>query len=570
MNYNYNLKGSFIKPLHMLIPLFLVLVLLAGCGGSSSPTNDNTTLPDAVPYNVSFISDHFSGSQHCARCHDGLSDQKGNDLSIHKAWQSTMMSNSAIDPLWKAKVASEVKRNPGAKEVIEEKCSRCHTPMANVEANFAGDRVTLLGNGFLNPDNPHYDAAMNGVSCTLCHQIENTPELGTVQGFSGGFEIAENLGADRNIYGPYSDPLVNPMINNVNFTPIHSAHVNESKLCATCHNLDTPVLHPNGEAAGIYFPEQAPYTEWEYSDFNGTQECQSCHMPVAEGSVIISTRPQNGSLNPRSPFRQHQFIGANTYMLNIIKNNKVKLGAIADDASFDQTIQNSRELLKAAANTEIIRASFIEGKLDFSVKVTNLSGHKFPTSIPTRRAWLHVTIQDGENTTLFESGALAEDGRKIIGVDDKTIGTYEPHYKKIVEPSQVQIYEGIMADTENHLTYTLLHAAKFLKDNRILPKGMDKTDINLPDNIKTHGAAANDTDFIGGSDTVDYEVALPPSTSYTITVTLMYQTLSYGFAQDLYHDDELPEVALMKSMDEKTDLHSEKVSSDQKVVTILP
>jgi hypothetical protein len=550
--------------------------LLAGCGSSSGPTeentsgDDNTAFPDAVPYNASFISDHFSGSQKCAFCHDGLTDQHGSDVSIHKAWQSTMMSNSAIDPFWKAKVASEVNRNPHVKDIIEEKCSRCHTPMANVEVNFTGEPVTLLDDGFLNPDNPHYDAAMNGVSCSLCHQIENTPKLGTVEGFSGGFEIAENFGTDRNIYGPYSDPLVNPMINNVNFTPVHSAHMNESKLCATCHNLDTPVLHPNGEAAGIYFPEQAPYTEWEYSDFNGTQECQSCHMPVADGSVIISTRPQNGSLSPRSPFRQHQFIGANTYMLNIIKNNKVKLGAIADDTSFDQTIQNSRELLKAAAHTEIIRPGFADGKLSFSIKITNHSGHKFPTSIPTRRTWLHVTIQDAKNTTLFESGALAEDGRKIIGVDDKTIGTYEPHHKKIVEPSQVQVYEGIMADTEDHLTYTLLHAAKFLKDNRILPKGMGKTDINLPDNIKTYGAAANDTDFIGGSDTVDYEVALPPSTSYTITVTLMYQTLSYGFAQDLYQDDELPEVALMKSMDEKTDLHSEKVSSDQKVVNILP
>ncbi|UFH59768.1 cytochrome c family protein [Sulfurovum mangrovi] len=549
----------------LLLSIFSVLFLFVGCGGgsSSSPTDEDPIFPDAVEHNASFTSDHFSGSQNCARCHDGLTDENRSDVSIHKAWQSTIMSNAAIDPFWKAKVASEVKRNPHVQGVIEEKCARCHTPMASVEAGFSGDPVTLLGDGFLNPENPHYDAAMNGVSCTLCHQISNTAQLGTVDGFSGGFEIAD----ERMIYGPYQDINPNPMINNVNFTPLYSAHMMDSKHCATCHDLDTPVLHPDGELAGISFPEQAPYREWEYSEYNGTKHCQSCHMPVAEGGVVISTRPDNGTLAPQEPFHQHKFIGANTYMLNIIKNNKVKLGAIADDASFDQTITNNRAFLQASADVEITPSDYSDGKLSFSVKVTNHSGHKFPTSIPTRRTWLHVTVKDAENTTVFESGALAPDGRQIIGVDDNPNQAYEPHYEKIVDPSEVQVYEGIMADTEDNVTYTLLNAAQFVKDNRIMPRGMDKTAV--PETIKAYGAADTDPNFIGGSDTVDYEIALAASSSYTVNVTLMYQTLAYGFAQDLYKDDDLTEVALMKYLDEQTKLHSEEVSADQAVIPLL-
>ena len=78
--------------------------------------------------------------------------------------------------------------------------------------------------------------------------------------------IAENLGTDRVTYGPYPDNDINPepMINNVQFTPQYSAHMSDSKLCATCHNLDTPVIDIQTNTLNVStFPEQAPYTEWE-------------------------------------------------------------------------------------------------------------------------------------------------------------------------------------------------------------------------------------------------------------------------------------------------------------------
>jgi len=565
------------------ISLLMVLsgLLFIGCGGGSSgtdpviidkntTTDDNLTLDDfkdAVLHNSSFTTTHFSGSQNCAQCHDGIKDANGTDVSIVKAWQGTMMANAAIDPLYLAKVATEVKEHPELKEDIEAKCSRCHMPMANVEAEFDGHTLTMFGeDSFTDPNSEYYHAAMQGVSCTLCHQIEDK-NLGTTKGFSGGFVIdTNNTGTDRKIYGPYENPNTGPMTNDkfgIYFTPTYSPHMNKSKHCATCHNLETPVIATDGTLTNDTFPEQAAYTEWEYSDFNGTQSCQDCHMPKVEGSVIISTK---GNAGPRSPFFQHKFLGANTYMLEILKNNRKKLGVLADVARFNESITDTKEFLKAAADVNITQWSFENGLLNFDVTITNHSGHKFPTGFPSRRAWLHVTVKNSANQIVFESGAINSKGQ-IIGVDDTLAANeYEQHHDKINNDKDVQIYETILQDTDDNMTYILLHALHYLKDNRILPKGLDKN--NVPENINPHGYAENDSNFIGGSDIVKYEIKDLPADDYTVTATLHYQSLSYGFAQNLYKYAELPEVALMKLLDASTTNRYETISTDTKTIIL--
>lgn len=569
-----SIKTSKVRHTSLSILILVFLFQLNMLNAASNPampaiisyllSDTSTSFQDAIMHDVNFNSEHFSGSHNCAECHDGIVDDNAKDVSLVNAWESSMMANAAIDPLWRAKVASEVKRNPQHKAAIEKKCSRCHTPMATVEAGFSGEPVALFGDGFFNPVNPHYNSAMNAVSCTLCHQIENTPELGTEDGFSGQFTIDDDA-SDRKAYGQYTDPATQRMQNSVEFTPAYSAHMDDSKLCATCHNLETSVIDMQGEITDNTFPEQAVYTEWENSDFNTTQSCQSCHMPKTEGSVVISTRGGGGK--ERSPFHQHQFIGANTYMLDIIKNNRTLLGAIADVDSFDRTINNTRTMLLAAADVNITQKSFTESTLNFTVQVNNHSGHKFPTSYPSRRAWLHVKVVNSEDQTVFESGAFTSDG-KIVGIDDETstLG-YEQHHTKITDDSQVQIYETIMADMNDNLTYTLMHASQYLKDNRILPNGFNK--MTVPDVVKPYGLAVGDSDFTSGSDTVEYEIdSLPSSEMYSITVTLKYQTVTYGYAKDLYKDIDLKEVALMKALDDKATIRSESVSSDTASITL--
>jgi hypothetical protein len=71
---------------------------------------------------------------------------------------------------------------------------------------------------------------------------------------------------------------------------------------------------------------------------------------------------------------------------------------------------------------------------------------------------------------------------------------HEPHYDKINNPQQVQIYEAIMADTANALTHTLLRAKTYLKDNRLLPQGFDKSTASA--DIAVHGRATTDNNSI--------------------------------------------------------------------------
>ena len=79
---------------------------------SSANSTGGFLLPPASGGNPSFTSEHFSGSANCTMCHNGLNDQNGLDVSIETDWSSTMMANATRDPFWKAKVRSELNRNP--------------------------------------------------------------------------------------------------------------------------------------------------------------------------------------------------------------------------------------------------------------------------------------------------------------------------------------------------------------------------------------------------------------------------------------------------------------------------
>jgi hypothetical protein len=173
--------------------------------------------------------------------------------------------------------------------------------------------------------------------------------------------------------------------------------------------------------------------------------------------------------------------------------------------------------------------------LTASLNVAALTGHKFPTSFPSRRAWLHVTVADAAGNVIWESGARNPDGTISGNAADASPAAFEPHYDIITQPDQVQIYEPIMGDHEGQVTYTLLQAAQYLKDNRMLPAGAAKAE--LPPEIAVYGEAAGDTNFLGGSDLVTYRIEVRGATGpLTVNAELLYEPLSYQFVVDLLAD----------------------------------
>ncbi|HOX04191.1 MAG TPA: hypothetical protein P5555_18040 [Candidatus Paceibacterota bacterium] len=481
----------------------------------------------------------FVGSANCAACHTGLQDAARNDVSIDTHWRSTMMANSARDPFWQAKVASEVSRNPHLQSVIEAKCATCHMPSARTQALGLSLPVAISGSGFLDPANALHSVAMDGVSCALCHQIADQA-LGQSESFSGGYTVDTTTASpDRLIYGPFPSPFTAQMRNNVGFTPVQGMHATNSALCGVCHNLWTPYVDAEGIVRGE-FPEQMIYSEWEQSQYRrapNARQCQDCHMPPAVGGVKLSNRGGPGLNMPaRSPFGQHFFVGANTLLLDLFTNQIAPLALTASSAHFSATRQRAiAQLEQQTARLMVAEIGVGSNELAVALVVSNLAGHKLPSGFPSRRAWLHVWISDGQGAVFFESGRPAPDG-SIAGNDaDVDPARCEPHRQVIDQPGQVQIYEAIMQDTGAAITHTLLRAASYRKDNRLLPAGFDKTTAG-PEIVPTADPAA-DADFQGGSDRLTYRVKTAGHPGpFVVRAELLYQTLARGFADDLFRD----------------------------------
>jgi hypothetical protein len=457
-------------------------------------------------------------------------DALGTNVSNDVLWISTMMANSSRDPYWQASVRAEVLSNPEYQAVIEDKCATCHTPMARFTVAAEGGQGTVLEAGFLDPAHALHMLALDGVSCTLCHQIART-ELGQPESFSGNFAIdMDRPAGERLAYGPYAvgQNLVRMMQAVSGFVPVQSPHVHRSQLCATCHTLYTPYVDAAGQIVGE-FPEQVPYLEWAYSGYRHTRACQDCHMPLAKGAVHISTT--GGP--PRSPFFQHVFAGGNAYMLRILKAFGEEQGVFATDEHFDAKIAETLDQLQRRTAVLILESSALSGgQLVTDVLVESLVGHKFPTGFPARRAWLHLTVEDAEARVVFESGAVEADGSIVGNDNDAAPDRFEAHYSLIDSPDQVQIYEAIMGNTEDEVTTTLLRGARYLKDNRLLPGGFQRT-VRY-DAVAVQGAAVADEDFVGGSDRLRYVVDVGDAQGpFKVTVELLYQAVGYRWAEKL-------------------------------------
>jgi hypothetical protein len=473
----------------------------------------------------------FAASGECASCHTGLTDEAGQDVSIDTNWRAAIMANAARDPYWQATVRSEVVALPHLKAVIEDKCANCHTPMAHFAATNAGLKTNLLDGGFLDPGHARHSLAIDGVSCTLCHQIEETG-LGAPGSFSGGFSIDVERRARRRLaYGPFPTARgpAAVMQDVSGYIPIQGPQTMRSELCATCHTLYTPYVDADGQIAGE-FPEQVPYLEWQHSDYEQTHVCQDCHMPPAKGSVRLATL---GGGPPRSPFAQHLFIGGNTYVLELLRTFGDERAVTASSEHFQRKIdQTLEQLQERTATLTVEEAGVTDSRLTAVVAVEGQTGHKLPTGFPARRAWLHVTVTDAAGRVVFESGAVTPNGAIVGNDNDGDPATYETHYEEIVSPDQVQIYEAILENTEGDITTQLLEAQGYRKDNRLLPAGFDKGTADA--DIGVYGAAASDEDFQGGGDRVRYVIDLGDAQApLEVGVELLYQSISMRWAENL-------------------------------------
>src|SRR5262245_58977777 len=478
-------------PFLLQIPVLMLLALSQSSRASAAAPSNHKDL--------------FQTSDRCFACHNGLSTSGGEDISIGLSWRPTMMANSARDPYWQAGVRRETMDHPESKAAIEDECAKCHMPMARYQSQYEGKDAEVFARLVFGSDDRMDLLAQDGVSCSLCHQITQD-KLGTRESLVGGFVVDTTKSkGERAEYGPFKiEDGQNRIMRTSSggYRPTESDHVRKTELCATCHTLITKALGPGGQVIG-QLPEQMPYQEWFASEFRDKQSCQNCHMPAVEEETRIAV-----TLGlPRENMGRHVFVGGNFFMLRMLNMYRNELGVWALPSEFLAAANRTIQHLKAeTARVTIDQVSLSGGRLQADISVENKSGHKFPTAYPSRRAWLHLTVRDRDNHVVFESGALNPNGSIQGNDNDADPNRFEVHYTEITNTDQVQIYEDIMVGPNNVPTTGLLSAVRFIKDNRLLPRGFNKSAVEQE--IAPQGEATGDANFTGGGDKIRYSIAL--------------------------------------------------------------
>lgn len=608
-------KRAGTRQLTTLAPL-LALLLLYGCGsGGTDPeatdppdedngsSNGSLVLFQETPFSPDWgHSGAFAGAQTCAPCHQasaaapGVMEFEDKDVSPFSGWRHSMMAQGFADPYFQAKLIHETETLPHLAGLIEDKCLTCHAPMGRTH-DLIHPATALEGDHYRFASALETMYAREAISCTLCHQIlpDTLDDAATP---SASYRISPDL---RHIHGPFENPRAGMMLRDVDYLAIYGGHMKDAALCASCHTLFTPVVDADtGEPTGGLFPEQTPFLEWQnsiYAEDGGSfKRCQSCHMPTPapDYRTLISTNrgaaPPPPNLPEREPFRYHALIGGNTHLLTILGEFRTLLGLDHTSVTdFEEKLAETRaQLENRAASIEILEPAVANGFLEIPVRVTNHTGHKLPTGFPSRRMWIHLRVVDAEGSVLFESGDVDTDGRLRLdaahtqahclasakpGVAEDYADCYEPHHNVIESPEQVVVYEAVMGDVRERITYVLLYANTYLKDNRLPPVGFDRAALDDDRTTGVFGLAADDPEFspdypdpLSGNDLVRYRLPIGEAAGpLAVEARLLFQSVKPAFAEMLGESQD-PRVTRFVSMYALVPPPVEQLAQDERVL----
>lgn len=497
-------------------------------------TVDDFSLPGTQPNQLTHP---LLDSTDCDICHSA---------PIYDRWRGSMMSQSGRDPLMWAALAASNNFVPSSGEL----CLRCHLP----NGWFAGHSADPSGSLMTPAD------IRNGISCQTCHRmVDPDPPPGS----SDQATTLDNL-----IRQNMSDPIpsgvhgsgmmiIDPMDNRrgpfalastfnyhtafqTNFLGQQSDRITRSRLCATCHDIDNPILSwdstrnqywfntgvPDPAPKGTPFPIERTYTEWLYSayasetgvyapQFAGAKadhmvgSCQDCHIPRTTGTAADDAfNPFQRDCQLTGCLPSHDLVGANTWIPQLLTDPQWRLNAQSDQSYINFTKLTTQSFLSKAASLDL---SLYEenGQKYARVRVTNETGHKLPTGYPEgRRMWIHLRAFDANGILLDE------------------FGEYNPVTDEIASDTKIyEVQQGITPELASTLGVDAGHSFHFLlnntviKDNRIPPRGFTNDHYNV-DGLRPVGAAYADGQY--WDDTV-FEV--PPQTEHLI-VALYYQVAS--------------------------------------------
>ncbi|HEX6746791.1 MAG TPA: hypothetical protein VF092_05795 [Longimicrobium sp.] len=527
--------------------------------------------------------EQFLTSDQCTGCHSAstfnmaLITATGRDtfnLSPYGEWRASLMGLAGRDPVFHAQRESEVARFPMHRTFIDTTCYRCHGVMGQRQATIDGTmfRHDMV---YATPGQPgaKYGAlARDGISCMSCHQI-SAESLGDTASFTGRFRVDP----PGHVNGPYETVIEYPMKTALGITPRAQPQIRRGALCGSCHSVVLPAFDKEGKQVGGGY-EQATYIEWlnsafqnEVAPFNAdsARTCQSCHMPqdfrgnrlkyrvaIIEDPTypMADHRARDSAITVavRDTFSRHMLMGINLFTLSMFQQFPDTLGIRSTDYMYSAGVQplvnaglSAQTLAREqSARVRVESVRRVRDSLEIAVRVENLAGHRLPSGVGFRRAFVEMVVT-GARDTLWASGRTNHLGVILRGTTNEMLptefvtragaaGTYQPHYETITREDQVQIYEERVLDPEGWLTTSFLAIDTVVKENRLPPRGWRRGGPYWHE-TQPHGTAARDADYWNGqgADRLVYRIPLTRVRGATsVRATLYYQaTPPYYLAQ---------------------------------------
>lgn len=538
------------------------------------------------------------------------------NLSPYGEWSASPMGLAGRDPIFHAQAETERALHPELADVIDNTCFSCHGIMGRRQLTLdtqdqpGGPRLFTHDMVYAEPGHPDakYGAlARDGISCTICHRMA-ADGLGEPETYTSNFKI----GPVDEIYGPYKEVAKYSMETALGFTPKFADQIKDPALCGSCHMVVLPALEVGREysledlAAAPTHHEQTTFNEWrnsgywdpDYADHSTT--CQGCHMPRAVedippftpdnpltlkyrvANIQDSTYPpfmnqapdKDIKLTLRDEYSRHTFLGINQFVLQFYQQFHDILGVNPVSENINRREKAVEALALAGqaglhmaraktARLSITDVTKADGMLSVGVKVENLVGHKFPSGVGFRRAFLEFRVETGNGRVLWASGRpsplgviLDGDGAPLETEFSRT--TWQPHHDVITRRDQAQIYEERHLDTTGKLTTSFFSLAKKVKDTRLLPKGWGRESdrkvipADYHEMIACEYDAATDdcapmTDpyylpGAGGGDELTYRVPLNKILGAAkVVVKLHYQAIPPYYLRDRFETGAGPE-----------------------------
>jgi len=504
-------------------------------------------------------------------------------------WGASMMGLAGRDPVFQAQRESETLTYPSVAAEIDNTCYTCHGVMGKRQMLTDKPNALFTHADFIATTGPNasYGAlARDGVSCLACHRM--TPEgLGTPGSFTGNFKV----GDAATVFGPYKDVVTFPMKNSVGMTPKHGDAVSDPAMCGSCHVVETEILDKRKTYTRESFykqpksHEQTTYLEWLNSRYQTKatpgpgatpQTCQQCHMPNKMGVYPISTKIANIqdetytdaqgkpfpntapaadiTMKTRDQYGRHTFVGANVFVLEMFKQFAPQLGINTADPNYDTTDfkfvprldfsiqETTKQMQRDTATINVVAQRRTPAGLDVDVEVVNKAGHKLPSGVGFRRAFIEFTASDATGKIIWSSGRSTDKG-VLINDQGQPLSTefsktnWQPHWRIISGSNQAQVYEVRTKDLQGQLTTSFLALATQVKDNRLMPAGWNTTGPYASWTAPVAVPLSTNPGYYNGAGSNLLTYRMPPAIAAqvrSVRATLNYQSIPPYYLQDRF------------------------------------